>query len=375
MAIELQTSDSHLVKTNGTLPINGNSGGGVPRSGGSFGEVLSTQAALFKMEDGKQGLNAAKLLSPEVTHANQILNQSKTYSESNAKSIQTFEANAHQAEYILAMKNVAEYKQGTTSASPLSTVEKFSQNISRVGVPGTIYSNSGPTFLGASRSVSQPNQKLDQSNFQISRDATDDSDETEAFEIGDDSSPGGFFKDSPGNSNPHHRSQDNDDTSPEELQAMGALAMNPSHIGIQDMTSSGSSTIQLQMQSSMSSPEWIAELVQKTVVMFGSDKHTAVITLNSSEKGSLKIVLHVNGDQVSASFYSNDSDVLQALQMGISDLAASMLEAGLVLSQLNVSSGSSYRQSEAAVQGDPTAFDSKLDLNDMHSSKMVNFYV
>ncbi len=125
----------------------------------------------------------------------------------------------------------------------------------------------------------------------------------------------------------------------------------------------------------MSSPEWIAELAQKTVVMFGSDKHTAVITLNSADKGSLKIILQVNGDQVNASFYSNDSDVLQALQMGIDSLKASMLEAGLVLNQLNVSSSPSYRQSELAAQGDSVPFDGKLDGMDLHSAKMVNFYV
>jgi flagellar hook-length control protein FliK len=155
---------------------------------------------------------------------------------------------------------------------------------------------------------------------------------------------------------------------------MGVLAMNPNSNAIQDMTS-GTCVIHLQMQSSLSSPEWIAELAQKTVVMFGTDKHTAVITLNSADKGSLKIVLHIKGDQVSASFYSNDADVLQALQNGKGDLESSMLEAGLVLSQLNISSGSSYRQSEAAVQGDPNSFDSKLDLNDLHSAKMVSFYV
>ena len=125
----------------------------------------------------------------------------------------------------------------------------------------------------------------------------------------------------------------------------------------------------------MSSPGWIAELAQKTVVMFGSDKHTAVIILNSADKGSLKIILHVNGDQVNASFYSNDSDVLQALQTGIEDLKTSMLEAGLVLNQLNVGSSSSYHQSELAARGEPIAFDGKLDGVDLHSPKMVNFYV
>ena len=375
MAIELQTSDSQLVKTNGTLSVTGNSSSGVLRSGGSFGEVLTTQAALFKMEDGKQGLNTAKLLSPDVAHANQLLNQSKTYSDSNAKSIQNFEANIHQAEYILAMKNVAEYKQATSSASPLSAVNKLSQNISGVGVSAFMHSAAGITGPVNPRTTNPLNQRLDQAVFQILRNTIDDTDEAEPLVKGDDSSSGGFFKDSSSHGNFQQHAQDSDEPSPEELQAMGVLAVSSSHHVIQDMTLSASGAIQLQMHSSMSSPEWITELAQKTMVMFGSDKHTAVITLNSADKGSLKIILHVNGDQVNASFYSNDSDVLQALQMGIADLKASMLEAGLVLNQLNVSSGSSYRQSEVTAQGESIAFESKLDGIDLHSAKIVNFYV
>jgi hypothetical protein len=62
-------------------------------------------------------------------------------------------------------------------------------------------------------------------------------------------------------------------------------------------------------------------------------------------------------------------------RVGIADLKASMLEAGLVLNQLNVSSGSSYRQSEVTAQGESIAFESKLDGIDLHSAKIVNFYV
>jgi len=375
MAIELQTSDSQLVKTNGTLSVAGNGGSGVPRSGGSFGEVLSTQAALFKMDDGKQGLNTAKLLSPDVAHANQLLNQSKTYSDSSAKSIQTFEANIHQAEYILAMKNVAEYKQATASASPQSITNKLNQNISVAGISALMNSAAGTIASVNPRAASPLNQKLDQAVFQNLRNATGETEESEPLAKGDDTSLSGFFKDSSSHGNAQQHPRDSDELSPEEIQAMGALVAASGQHVIQDMTSSASGAIQLQMQSSMSSPEWIAELAQKTVVMFGSDKHTAVITLNSADKGSLKIILHVNGDQVNASFYSNDADVLHALQIGIDDLKASMLEAGLVLNQLNVSSGSSYRQSEVAAQDDSASFDGKLDGVDLHSAKIVNFYV
>ncbi|MBU3575939.1 flagellar hook-length control protein FliK [Polynucleobacter sp. UK-Mo-2m-Kol15] len=375
MAIELQTNDSQLGKANGTLSVTGNSGSSVPRSAGSFGEVLTTQAALFKMDDGRQGLNTAKLLSPDVAHANQLLNQSKTYSDSNAKSIQTFETNIHQAEYILAMKNVAEYKQASSSTSSLSVVSKLAQNISGVGVSGLMHSATGSTGSVHQRTTNPLNQKLDQAIFQVLRNTANDADEAEPLAKGEDFSPAGFFNHSSNQGNSQQHAQDSDAPSPEELQAMGVITAASGQHVIQDMTSSTSTAIQLQMQSSMSSPQWIAELAQKTVVMFGSDKHTAVITLNSADKGSLKIIIHVNGDHVNASFYSNDSHILQALQMGIDDLKASMLEGGLVLNQLNVGPDSSYHQSELAVKGEPSAFDSKLDGLDLHSAKMVNFYV
>ena len=374
MAIELQTNDSQLGKVNGTLSVTGNSGNGVPRSAGSFGEVLTTQAALFKMDDGKQGLNTAKLLSPDVAHANQLLNQSKAYSDSSAKSIQTFEANIHQAEYILAMKNVAEYKQASSSASSLSVASKLAQNISGVGVSALMHSSTAAGLVNP-RTANPLNQKLDQAVFQVLRNTTNDADEAEPLVKGEDFSPAGFFNHSSNQGDSQQHAQDSDTPSPEELQAMGVIAAASGQHVIQDMTSSTSTAIQLQMQSSMSSPQWIAELAQKTLVMFGSDKHTAVITLNSADKGSLKIIIHVNGDHVNASFYSNDSHILQALQMGIDDLKASMLEGGLVLNQLHVGSDSSYHQSELAVQGEPSAFDSKLDGLDLHSAKMVNFYV
>lgn len=375
MAIELQTTDSPLVNANGALPINGHGGNGVPRSGGSFGEVLSTQAALFKMDDGKQGLNTAKLLSPDVAHANQLLSQSKVYDHSNAKSIQAFEANVHQVEYILAMKNVAEYKQGVASALPLAALTRFSQNISTVGVFGQISSATGSAIQAPPRSFVGLNRKLDQAGLQISRDSADDVDDAESLTKADDLSYGDFLHDAPNQGKSRHQSSESDQASPEELEALNALAMNPASNGIQDLSSSGSNTIQLRMQSAISSPEWIAELAQKTIVMFGSDKHTAVITLNSADKDALKIVLHIKGDQVNASFYSNDSEVLQAIQMGVGNLRSSMLDAGLVLNQLIVSSDTNYQQSAALVQGDPVAGGGKLGFTDLHSAKMVNFYV
>jgi flagellar hook-length control protein FliK len=374
MAIELQTTDSPLVTANGVLPINGQNGNGVPRSGGSFGEVLNTQAALFKIDDGKQSLNTAKLLSPDVAHANQLLSQSKAYDHSNAKSIQAFEANVHQVEYILAMKSVTDYKQGVTGTLPLATLAKFGQNISTAGVLGQMSSHIGSAIQVAPRSFANLNQKLDQAAFQISRDSADNTDEAESLAKADDLNNGDFLKNAPNHEKSHQHSKEPDEASPEELEVLGALAMNTVSNGIQDTTSSASNLIQLRMQSSISSPEWIAELAQKTIVMFGSDKHTAVITLNSADKGSLKIVLHIKGDQVNANFYSNDSEVLQAIQMGASNLKSSMLDAGLVLNQLNISSDTAYQQSAATVQGGSVATDGKPELTDLYSAKIVSFY-
>lgn len=381
MSIELQTTDSPLAKVNGVSPMNdrgGNSINGTIRSGGTFGEVLNTQAALFKMEDAKQSLNSAKLLSPDIVHANQIVAQSKAYSQSDGKSIQAFETNVHQAEYILAMKNIAEYKQSASNIPLAAAIDKLGRHIARVDGSSPILSavNLSSSGTGIPRTANQLHYKTDQSIFDASRNvavASEEADEAELLAKSEDSHQGQFFQDSPRQRNPH--SQDSDEPSLEELEAMGALNMNVGSSTIQDWASAEPSNLQLQMQSSLSSPEWIAELAQKTIVMFGSDKHTAVITLNSADKGSLKIILRIQGDQVSASFYSHDSDVLQALQMGSGDLKSSMLEAGLVLSELNIHSGSGYPQNESAVKTDPNAVDNNLDLADLHSAKFVNFYV
>lgn len=380
MSIELQATDSPLLKANGVSPMTSNSSNGasgVVRSGGTFGEVLNTQAALFKMEDGKQSLNSAKLLSPDILHANQIVAQSKAYSQSNGKSIHAFEANIHQAEYILAMKNIAEYKQSTSNLPLASAIDKMGRHIVRVdGFSPMLSATNLPSSGTGIPRTSNQHYKTDQPIFDASRNVavtSEEADEAELLAKGEGSHQGQFFQDSPRQRNPH--SQDSDEPSLEELEAMGALNMNVGSNTIQDWASSEPSNIQLQMQSSLSSPEWIAELAQKTIVMFGSDKHTAVITLNSSDKGSLKIILRIQGDQVSASFYSHDSDVLDKLQMGSSDLKSSMLEAGLVLSELNIHSDSGYPQNESAVKTDLNSVDSKLDLADLHSAKFVNFYV
>jgi hypothetical protein len=374
MAIELQTTDSSLVNANGTLPVNGNGSSGVPRAGSSFGEVLSTQAALFKMEDGKQGLNTAKLLSPDVTHANQLLSQSKGQDHSNAKSIQAFEANVHQVEYILAMKNVVEYKQSVATTLPLTALAKLGQNISMVGISGQIGLTIAPSNQMVPRSFGNLSQKLDQMGFLIPGDASDDADEAESLTKADDFNNGEFFNHASNHGKSDHHSQESNEASPEELEALGVLGLNPISNAIQDISSAASSSIQMRMQSSISSPEWIAELAQKTIVMFGSDKHTAVIILNSADKSSLKIILHINGDQVNANFYSDDAEVLDAIQVGASNLKSSMLDAGLVLNQLNVSSDSIYQQSIADAQGDQAATDGKIDLTNLHSAKMVSFY-
>ncbi len=377
MSIELQSHDPLLVKANGASATSGNGVNATVRSGGTFGEVLSTQAALFKMDDGKQGLNSAKLLSPDVVHANQILSQSKTYSQLNSKSIHAFEVNIHQTEYILAMKNIAEYKQSNASVALTSAVDKLGRNISRVDGSSPLYSVANPSSQGTPRTLNYLKYKADEHVLNGSRnlageaEEAEEAGEAEAAELlakDDGSSHGQFLKDSPHHRNPHDKASE--EPSADELEAVGALAMSSIN-HMQDLTSGDASAIQLQMQSSLSSPEWITELAQKTIVMFGSDKHTAVITLNSADKGSLKIILLIKGDQVSVSFHSNNSDVLQALQMGSSDLKSSMLEAGLVLSHLNISSGSSYQANEVIARDGP----SKLDVTDLNAAKIVNFYV
>jgi len=144
------------------------------------------------------------------------------------------------------------------------------------------------------------------------------------------------------------------------------------------------SELQLKMQSMFASPEWIQELGQKTAILFSSDKHNAVINLNSDELGPLRILIQLDGDKVNVTFLSNDSQVCEAITSGFENLRNSLLNAGVQLNQAYVSSSASYQQTQAGFLSSAPQDQSmgcvnigqKLDLESdlITSTKIVSFY-
>jgi len=89
---------------------------------------------------------------------------------------------------------------------------------------------------------------------------------------------------------------------------------------------------------------WDQAISQKVVWMVGAGEQSATLTLNPPDMGPLQVVIHVHNDQADTTFISDNADVRQALQDGLSNLRDKMSEAGVQLGQANVSSGGQSQQ-------------------------------
>lgn len=89
---------------------------------------------------------------------------------------------------------------------------------------------------------------------------------------------------------------------------------------------------------------WDQAISQKVVWMVGANVQTATLTLNPPDLGPLQVVIHVNNDQANTTFISDNAEVRQALEDGMSNLRDKMSESGIHLGQANVSSGEQSQQ-------------------------------
>lgn len=96
---------------------------------------------------------------------------------------------------------------------------------------------------------------------------------------------------------------------------------------------------------------WDQAISQKVVWMVGANEQSATLTLNPPDLGPLQVVIHVNNDQANTTFISDNAEVRQALEDGMSNLREKMSESGIQLGQANVSSGEqSQQQFQQAMQ-------------------------
>ena len=88
---------------------------------------------------------------------------------------------------------------------------------------------------------------------------------------------------------------------------------------------------------SVGSTAWGQALGEKVVWMAAGAQQTASLTLNPPNMGPLQIVLNITNDQATASFFSAQPEVRQALEAAFPRLREMMDEAGIQLGQATVS--------------------------------------
>lgn len=124
---------------------------------------------------------------------------------------------------------------------------------------------------------------------------------------------------------------------------------------------------------SVGTSAWNQALGEKIVWMAAGSQQTASLTLNPPNLGPLQIVLQVSNDQASASFFSAQPEVRQALEAAFPRLREMMDEAGIQLGQATVSADTprqnpnSDRQTQAIARpfgGTGEAAPAGLDLLD-----------
>ena len=88
---------------------------------------------------------------------------------------------------------------------------------------------------------------------------------------------------------------------------------------------------------SVGTTAWGQALGEKIVWMAAGAQQTATLTLNPPNLGPLQIVLNISNEQATASFFSTQPEVRQALEAAFPRLREMMNEAGIQLGQATVS--------------------------------------
>ncbi len=103
---------------------------------------------------------------------------------------------------------------------------------------------------------------------------------------------------------------------------------------------------------SVGSAAWGQALGEKIVWMTAGALQTASLTLNPANLGPLQIVLNVTNDQATASFFSAQPEVRQALEAALPKLREMMNESGIQLGQATVSAEQQQHQHNEAANRD-----------------------
>jgi len=96
---------------------------------------------------------------------------------------------------------------------------------------------------------------------------------------------------------------------------------------------------------------WDQAIGQKVAWMVAGGEQSATLTLNPPDMGPLQVVIHVHNDIADATFMSNNQEVRQALQDGMSNLRDMLNASGIQLGQSNVGEHTQSQQQLAQANG------------------------
>lgn len=100
---------------------------------------------------------------------------------------------------------------------------------------------------------------------------------------------------------------------------------------------------------------WNQALGDKVVWMAAGAQQTATLTLNPPNMGPLQIVLNLSNEQATASFFSAQPEVRQALEAAFPRLKEMMNEAGIQLEQATVSADTPRQNDASERQAHPSS--------------------
>lgn len=105
---------------------------------------------------------------------------------------------------------------------------------------------------------------------------------------------------------------------------------------------------------SVGTSAWSQALGDKVVWMAAGAQQTASLTLNPPNMGPLQIVLNITNDQATASFFSAQPEVRQALEAAFPKLREMMNEAGIQLGQATVGAENPHQNNPSDRQAQRT---------------------
>lgn len=120
------------------------------------------------------------------------------------------------------------------------------------------------------------------------------------------------------------------------VQANVANIQAPATVAATSIVNPAMALQQTEISAKFGTDRWNAEVGQKVVWMVGAEQQSATLTLNPPDLGPVQVVIQVHNDQADTTFISQNPEVRQALQDGLSVLRDMMANNGIQLGEANI---------------------------------------